>query len=320
MPTQFLRNFHLTPVSGRIASAVSANPLGPLALLPGTWKGTGFNQIWRPFPGAGRGQPRFLELNETIETLEFTEVPGEIVNRGLLQPDITFRVVIYDQTIQDANVLGPNGAPIVIHFERGDWRVVPATTNPSNPATVVRQASILHGVTFPAQGAAIVTLGPPTFKTADITPFEAGNPGNPARFPEQVLANASQFRTALGDIPNIVQADLDDPNSLLSRGIAGKDITETTTLIVSSEPLNPPSSGGGIGNIAFLVGTTGPIPGAPPDPNAAVVRVDAIFWIERIINHPDGRGAFQLQYSQRVLLRFNGLDWPHVSVATLQKI
>ena len=25
------------------------NPLGPLAELPGTWIGTGFNQIWRPF-------------------------------------------------------------------------------------------------------------------------------------------------------------------------------------------------------------------------------------------------------------------------------
>jgi hypothetical protein len=28
----------------------------------------------------------------------------------------------------------------------------------------------------------------------------------------------------------------------------------------------------------------------------------------------------QLQYTQRVLLNFNGLSWPHVSVATLQAV
>jgi hypothetical protein len=30
------------------AFAKPANPLGPLADLPGTWKGHGFNTIWRP--------------------------------------------------------------------------------------------------------------------------------------------------------------------------------------------------------------------------------------------------------------------------------
>jgi hypothetical protein len=29
--------------------AAPPNPLGPLADLPGTWLGNGFNQIWRPF-------------------------------------------------------------------------------------------------------------------------------------------------------------------------------------------------------------------------------------------------------------------------------
>jgi hypothetical protein len=37
-----------------------ANPLGPLADLPGKWVGKGFNQIWRPFHGTS---DRFLELN-----------------------------------------------------------------------------------------------------------------------------------------------------------------------------------------------------------------------------------------------------------------
>jgi len=32
-----------------------------------------------------------------------------------------------------------------------------------------------------------------------------------------------------------------------------------------------------------------------------------------------GRIKHQLQYTQTVLLNFNGLSWPHVSVATLIK-
>ena len=51
---EILDDFVLTSVSGRIphlALAPGANPLGPLAGLGGTWKGHGFNQIWRPFQG-----------------------------------------------------------------------------------------------------------------------------------------------------------------------------------------------------------------------------------------------------------------------------
>ena len=62
------------------------NPLGPLAELPGTWRGHGFNVIWRPhqvgLPGDPPNQDRVLELNLTEETLEFTRIPGAIPNRG----------------------------------------------------------------------------------------------------------------------------------------------------------------------------------------------------------------------------------------------
>ena len=43
----------------------------------------------------------------------------------------------------------------------------------------------------------------------------------------------------------------------------------------------------------------------------------AIFWVETVTN-PDGSTFEQLQYTQRVLLNFNGLSWPHISVATLR--
>ena len=107
---EIVRDFFLTSVSGAIPqrTAPAANPLGPLADLSGTWKGHGFNQIWRPFHGT---QDRFLELNETNETMQFDEIPGDIPNRGLLQADINLHGLTYLQQIQDAHVLGPNGKP-----------------------------------------------------------------------------------------------------------------------------------------------------------------------------------------------------------------
>jgi hypothetical protein len=60
---------------GLVAALALTNPLGPLAELPGKWVGKGFNQIWRPFHGAS---DRFLELNLTEETLEFSENVGAI--------------------------------------------------------------------------------------------------------------------------------------------------------------------------------------------------------------------------------------------------
>ena len=51
--------------------------------------------------------------------------------------------------------------------------------------------------------------------------------------------------------------------------------------------------------------------------NANAASVDATFWLETL----QGQSApTQLQYAQKVLLNFNGLSWPHVSVATLQKV
>jgi hypothetical protein len=104
---------------------------------------------------------------------------------------------------------------------------------------------------------------------------------------------------------------VNNPNVALAAGGAGKQIQAVTTLRISTSPLNPPPSGGGNANISFLQGTAG-------GPNAQSVEVDAIFWIEDFLDQ-NGNPKTQLQYSQRVLLNFNGLSWPHVSVATLLK-
>jgi hypothetical protein len=53
--------------------------------------------------------------------------------------------------------------------------------------------------------------------------------------------------------------------------------------------------------------------------NASANRVTATFWIEKVKKAHTSGHFFQLQYTQTVMLDFNGLRWPHVSVATLRK-
>ena len=305
---QILRTFSLTSVSGNIKS-LAPNPLGPLADLLGVWKGRGFNQIWRPFHGT---QDRFLELNGTIETLEIEEIPGDIPNRGLLQSDINLHGVRYLQQIQDANVKGSDGNLAGIHIEPGLWLNIPATTNPQDDATVARLANIPHGTSFVAQGSALPTIpGAPPFAPASITPFVINQPQNLIQFTEVNLGVPSAFRTPLTDIPGVTQAMVNNPNVVLAQAIAGQNIVSTQTLKISTTPLDPPSTGGGADNIAFLQGAGG-------GPNAQSAQVDAIFWIETV-KETNGQTKVLLQYSQTVLLNFNGLSWPHVSVATLVK-
>jgi len=153
----------------------------------------------------------------------------------------------------------------------------------------------------------------------------------------------------------ITQAMLDDPNSLLRAHISKQNILSTTTLFISTAPPPPVGLfGGGTDNIAFLLGQPA-VP--PPAPNAQATQMTAVFWIEtvqEVISVPPlkvgqqfavrGQPSIpgqrvptfagivpfdldmprkltvtftQIQYTQTVLLNFNGLTWPHVSVNTL---
>lgn len=261
--------------------------------------GTGFNAIWRP-NALSSGQDRFLELNLTNETLEFDEIPGQIPNRGLLQPDLFMAGLRYLQQISDANVPPPaNG----LHVEPGVWLNIPATTNPAVSASVARLASIPHGVTILLQGLASQASGPPSIPTVSLNPFSIGSPGSASPFPEQNLSTTTQFRTP--DLTGITQSIVDNPNSVLTAAIAGQTIMSTITLQVTSTDL--PVVGGGASNTAFLQGGSA-------GPNADAASVTSTFWLETVQGSPNSQ---QLQYSQTVLLNFNGLSWPHVTVATL---
>ena len=288
-------------------------PLGPLADLPGRWSGRGFNQIWRPFrdteklgpsgPNPPPNQDRFLELNLTQETLDFEEIAGPIPNRGLLQADISMRGVHYLQQVSDAS-----GG---IHLEPGIWAAVPATLDPAERSTVVRMASIPHGTTVLAQGTALAVPGGPRIDPASITPFVVGNPSRTVPFPESNLGTATPFRS-LSD-PSIKQGMVDDPNSVLTSDLSSLIVITTTALIISTTAPSP-ISGGGTDGTAFLQGSS------TEGPNASPASMTAIFWIEKVVPASGGLEYLQLQYTQTVLLNFNGLSWPHVSVATLRKV
>jgi hypothetical protein len=300
-------DFVMTPlppvdgVSSNFARQAAADPLGRLAGLAGAWSGTGFNVIWRPNSAAG--QDRFLELNLTKETLEFERVPGSIPNRGFLQGDIAMFGLHYLQQISDANL---NAG---LHFEPGIWAHVPRTTDPHETVTVVRMASIPHGTTIVAQGTSTTAdeSHVPHIPKTDIRPFGIGTPTSTIDFPEQTLTIKTAFRTPAAGLVGVTQAMVDDPTSILRAAIAKQNITSTTRLQVSTAP--KPVIGGGTANTAFLVGGAN-------GPNADAVTVSSTFWLETLDNGPQ---PTQLQYSQTVLLNFNGLSWPHITVATLKR-
>lgn len=170
--------------------------LGPLAFLAGSWRGPGFNAIWRPDNPQSRPltnptnqTKRLLELNLTHDSFDFHVIPGVVPNRGLNpQTDLSLYGLHYLQRTSDADpkpskkVL-PSGysttAHQALHIEPGLFMNVPAApeTLPPVPATIVRMGSIPHGVTVLMQGPTPQMTprpGPPVIPP--LTPFST--PGN----------------------------------------------------------------------------------------------------------------------------------------------
>lgn len=247
--------------------APEQNPgLGLLEGLLGKWAGTGLNIIWRPQQPIA-GSDRFLEINITDEALEFDVIPGVIPNRGLLQADLTMTGVRYLQQVTDSNLRAG------LHVEPGLWLNIPATIDPSLPATIARLATIPHGASILAQGiAGAPTTGPAAIPVASISPFPIGNPAALQQFPEQMLTNNAPFRTSGAGLNGVTQAMLDNPNSVLASALSGLTVASTITLQVSTDDTTP-VLGGGVANTAFLQG-------GPGGPNAVAARVSSTFWLQ----------------------------------------
>src|SRR5674536_241366 len=254
------------PRLGLAAEAAQPEPdLGAIARFTGTFKGTGFNTIFRPqdfavtptpLPNPTHGpDDNILELNLTEETLSFSSALGSIPNRGMVQGDVFLNGIPYLQTINDVS---DPAQPVGIHFEPGVWLSVPPTTAPAEGATLVRMASIPHGTTIEAQGTSFTVAGGPVIKPVDITPFPIGNPGGPFRFPSQDVNDTGTFRvpqdlTSFIAAGTITQAILDNPNLIIKNRADAQNITSTTVIVINTNPKDP-LFGGGTDNIAFLLG------------------------------------------------------------------
>jgi hypothetical protein len=346
---------------GLISTALQ---LGPLASLAGNWKGNGFNTIWRPdnpdSQPLGGQTKRFLELNLTSETLDFHVIPGVVPNRGLNpQTDLSLYGLHYLQRVTDADPPPFSTAGQALHLEPGLFMNVPGSLDPPTAPSIVRMASIPHGVSVLMQGptpdptpipgppnipavfpiAALPVFTPPAgalglgIQPVDIPP--PGGDGLEHVVPEVDITNDIAGSQSTGPYPAEFQGFINDPNSVLRNAIAGQDILGTITINLSTT-----GAGSGLGNIPFL-GIENPAQANNPTgpANAFVSSANATFWIEWV-RMPGGVAAaapaggpgpavlqiepfwpqatfLQLQYSQVVILVFNGVLWPHVTVATL---
>ncbi len=326
----------------------TALQLGPLAPLAGSWKGRGFNSMWRPdnpsSQPVGGAIKRFLELNLTSETFEFSVIPGVVPNRGLdPQTDLSLYGLHYLQRVTDADPPPFQTAGQALHIEPGLFMNVPASESPVNGPTIVRMASIPHGVSLLMQGPTPSTVPvagppviPPVYPIAGLPTFTpvapAGctavpnppieglgiqpteiplpqGPGGEHSVPEVVIACDGAGSQSNGPFPPQFQTLVDDPNSLLRSAIAGQTILGTITIKLST------GLGTNLSNIPFL-GSPNPTqpsnPGGPP--NAFVYSSAATFWIEwvRVPNQP-----MQPQATDPILQKIEPF-WPTETYLQLQ--
>jgi hypothetical protein len=290
----------------------TSKKLGLLADLDGTWIGTGFNLVALPvFPHEGK-VPFRLMLSTTVEILEFTPIGAAVPNRGFEQEDIGIYGLCYLQKVADGVTHEP------LHIEPGLWLNVPASAASGNAAEIVRQGTIPHGNSVLARGGASEAAGRPSIPVTPSKPVShAGHPigsthylrpytdaaededeqVRPAAYPAAYVHDPSE---ALGDV-------------LDAQERRGQKVVHTVSLNVATgtiveAPHVPPAPRGGIVNIPSDVDPT---------------LLDSTFWIERVweprAGVEAGREFLQLQYVQIVMLDFDNIFWPHISVATLTK-
>lgn len=194
---------------GPITTAMN---LGPLAFLAGSWRGPGFNAIWRPDNGEAPENSmihRFLELNLTHDSFDFQVIPGVVPNRGFAnQEDLGLYGLHYLQRVSDADPapsphVHPAGysqtAGQALHIEPGLFMNVPAS-NPQPGAgvpiftedAIVRMGSIPHGVTVLMQGPNPgTTPRPGKPHIPPVTPFTGYPSLSPMPFPGPYVAPPS---------------------------------------------------------------------------------------------------------------------------------
>ena len=202
----------------------------------------------------------------------------------------------------------------------------------------------------PMDAPSAVSGGPPPVVGLGIQPFASVNPppNNEHIVPEVRISNdvlptpaaAGGTVQSNGPYPANFQDIVNNPNSVLQDHIAHQDILGSITIQMSTDAVSP-----GVSQIPFLgvAENNGVSYLASTQNNCYVLSATATFWLEwvtapgephRYHNHPFGLDGdhgplhgldpylgqatyLQLQYSQTVILVFNGVFWPHITVATM---
>src|SRR6185437_4698268 len=296
-----------------------------------------------------------LELNLTEETLSFSPSLGAVPNRGEVQADINLNGVPYLQVINDVTIAGQSTGihfepglwmAVPPTSDPAEGTTFMRMASIPHGTTILAQGKAVTAAgkpTFP-----VVPITP--F-------FLGSAPGSGNRFPSQNAAQAGTVRIPQDLTPfikagTITQAMLDNTVSLQSTHLTGLNVTANTAITVSTRT-TPPLFGGGNNNMAFLMGDAKT---ASPNAQAATMEstfwIETVEYTIQVPVHAPGQPpltiaaqggsggapvpsflidppvaitapraikatATQIQYAQKVFLNFNGLTWPHVSVATL---
>jgi hypothetical protein len=333
--------------------------LGPLKNLLGVWIGqeTGWNMIALPFQGKPEFPAPFkfrVLMNQYNEELQFAFIDDEVPNRGLSRPDDAAPdqfVVALDYQQKIAQIDGPElplykgaedrpnsgglagGPGLPIHHEPGLWLYEKNRKSKDDQIidnvvsevelNVARLASIPHGNSVLAIGTSAVQKGMP-----EIPPLS----GLPSGRFEDVITPDYDFKTdpylepykhyidqpfmgnvTISGFPGFNPADMNQILRFANQALIdqGSRIVQTTTLTVDSTRKRA-----GISNVPFSVREAEP------------VSMKSTFWIQEV-EDKDGNMRFRLQYSQVVMLHFfhprqdefpGRAVWPHISIATLEKV
>ncbi|MEQ8901681.1 MAG: heme-binding protein [Roseovarius sp.] len=298
--------------------------LGPLKLLPGTWKNSGgfaargWNMIALPFAADDNPFAYRLLMNHYEEELKFSLVDKAVPNRGIDRAAGTntdqFVVTLdFEQMIKqidaedqpDSGLAGPADLPI--HHEPGLW--LHMTNERTDDLDIARLSTVPHGDSILALGRSEVIDGPPEIEAINGLPTGVTHDldNNPYLAPYKHYSD-NPFKgtiTAAG-FPGFNPVS---PHELLTLGLP-PNVARTTVLEV-----NTTVNSGGIKNLPFIV------------KQANAVEMVSTFYVMEVENGDDD-AKLVMAYSQVVILDFfprrDGhpglIGWPHVSINTMEKV
>jgi hypothetical protein len=336
------------------AAAVPPPALGAIAAFKGTFAGKGFNTIFRPHEP---GSDNILELNLTHEELTFSPSLGSVPNRGMVQPDVFLNGVPYLQTISDVTSGVPIGIhvepglwmAVPSTVDPAEAKTYARMASIPHGTTINAQGTAKE-ITGPPT---IPTVDITPFVSSSNQPitFPSQNAGAPSadRIPQNLAGTG--ITQAMLDDPNSVLRHHIAGQHIVSTTVihistsphaplfGGGSDNIAFLLGFPAAPSNPNTTGQNaqavLMHATFWIETVEhtiqvpPIPAPLKESGAALeVKPEAqatgaplpTFAIQAphpSTPHPITVKTKQIQYSQTVILNFNGLSWPHVSVATL---